>query len=501
MKGRSTSTVALCAFVLCGCGALVEAEAPGKQAAEAAAPGKQAAEKIPITTSSAQAKALYLEGRDLADKLRFTDAHRRYEKAVATDQNFALARLGVAITSANGKEVFDELAKAVALADKVSEGERLLIRAADAAERGDPAQQKAFIVELTKLHPNDERAHHQLGVHYFNVQNWAAAVAAFEKAVRVNPGFSPSYNLLGYAYRFLEAYPKAEETFKKYIQLIPDDPNPYDSYAELLMKMGRFDESIANYEKALKLDRNFVASYVGIGNNQTFMGRGAEARKTYARLAGVARNAEEKRRALFWTASSYIHEGATDEAIAEVEKMLAIALEGGDFGAAGGDHNLIGNILLEAGKPDEAAARFRKQLETVERATLPADVKEQARRNGLFDDARVALAKNDLATAKVRAQEYAGKVSARKVPFEVWQSHEIAGYIALAEKKYTIAVAELRKANEQDPRVLYYLAVALRASGNSAEAAEVAGKAAKFNGLGETYAFVRRKAMDMAAKG
>src|SRR5688572_31006475 len=37
-----------------------------------------------------------------------------------------------------------------------------------------------------------------------------------------------SYNQLGYAYRFLENYAKAEETFKKYIQVIPDDPNPYE---------------------------------------------------------------------------------------------------------------------------------------------------------------------------------------------------------------------------------------------------------------------------------
>ena len=28
----------------------------------------------------------------------------------------------------------------------------------------------------------------------------------------------------------------SEKAFEKYIELIPDDPNPYDSYAELLMQ-------------------------------------------------------------------------------------------------------------------------------------------------------------------------------------------------------------------------------------------------------------------------
>ena len=38
----------------------------------------------------------------------------------------------------------------------------------------------------------------------------------------------------------LSHYDDAEAAFKKYVQLIPDDPNPLDSYAELLMKRGRF---------------------------------------------------------------------------------------------------------------------------------------------------------------------------------------------------------------------------------------------------------------------
>ena len=46
--------------------------------------------KIPITTSSEEARALYLKGRDLAEKLRATDARRFYEQAVAKDKNFAL---------------------------------------------------------------------------------------------------------------------------------------------------------------------------------------------------------------------------------------------------------------------------------------------------------------------------------------------------------------------------------------------------------------------------
>ncbi len=488
MKTRSKITMALCAVALCGLS--VDA---------VAAPKKQKADEIPITTSSEEAKKLYLEGRDLAEKLRATDAHKVFQQAVARDDNFALAHLGLANTSATGNEFFAELARAVALAGRVSEGERLLILGQDAGVRGDPARQRKLYTELTVAFPNDERAFHQLGTHYFGIQDWSAAVGAFEKAIAINPNFSQPYNLLGYGYRFLEKNARAEQAFKKYIQLIPNDPNPYDSYAELLMKMGRFDESIANYEKALKVDPNFVASYVGIGNNQMFMDRGAEARKTFAKLSKVSRNDGEKRQALFWTSTSYLHEGATDKALAEVEKMMTIATEGKDFGAVAGDYNLMGNILLEAGRPDEAAAKFEAQLEAVNKASQPAETKDQARRNNLFNQARVALARKDLGTAKAKAKEYAAKIAAKKIPFEVRQSHELAGYIALAERKYQVAASELEQANQQDPRVLYHFAVALEGAGDR-RAKDAMGKAARFNALGGNYGFVRRKALDKLSK-
>jgi tetratricopeptide (TPR) repeat protein len=486
--GRPNRVTALCALALCG---LTQSAAAGT--------GKRSTGKIPITTSSAEAQELYRKGRDLFEKLRATDAHELYRKAVAADPDFALAHLGLAQSSGAAIEFFDELGRAMALAGKASEGERLLIQSVDAGARGNPVRQKQLLLELTRKYPDDERGHTQLGIYCFTVQDWAGAVGPFERAIQINPRFSAPYNQLGYAYRFLENYAKAEETFKKYIQVIPDDPNPYDSYAELLMKMGRHADSIANYEKALKIDPNFIASYVGIGNNQMFMGRGAEARKTLARLTAAARNDGEKRQALFWTATSYVHEGATDRALAEANKLLAIAIAGNDLNTAAGDHNLMANILLEAGKPAEAAKQFKAQLEAIGKSRSPADVIEQARRNAVFNEARVALAQGDLATAKARARTYAAKVAAKKVPFEVRQTHELAGHIALAEKRYAAAAAELRQANQQDPRVLYHLGVALEGAGDRAAAKQAFRKAGDFNGLAFNYAFVRKKALDHLA--
>ena len=456
-----------------------------------------AADKIPITTSSEEARQLYLKGRDLSEKLRATDARAFFQQAAAKDPGFALAQVGLANSSGTAKEFFDAVARATLLADKASEPERLLICALDAGAKGEPARQTDCLTKLVAACPDDERAHNQMGAYHFGRQDYAAAVAEYRKATAINPAFSQPYNQMGYAYRFLGQYQEAERAFQKYIELIPNDPNPYDSYAELLMKMGRFEESIQSYEKALAVDPNFVASYVGIGNDRVFMGQPAEARKTYAKLLRVARNDGEKLLAHFWTAMSHVHEGQTDAAVAELQKNVEIDQAGNDLVALSGTITLMGNILIEAGRVDAAEAKLREGLATIEKADVATQVKEAAQRQSLFDASRVALARGDTASAKAKATGYAAAVAAKSIPFELRQSHELQGRIALAEKSYTAAAAELRQANQQDPRVLYLTAVALQGQGDLLAAKKVGVQAADFNGLSNTYGYVRGKAQAM----
>ncbi|MEO6325709.1 MAG: tetratricopeptide repeat protein [Thermoanaerobaculia bacterium] len=468
----------------------------------ASAVGAFAAEpksKIPITTMSKPALALYLKGRVLFESLHVTDARKLYEEAAGLDPSFAMAHVGQANTSQNTKDFFEATGRAVALAPKVSEGERLVIAALEAGGKGDVPKQKELLIKLVQAFPNDERAHNLLATVHLGLQEFPAALAEFETATTINPTFSSPYNLLGYTNRAMERYPEAEKAFKKYVELIPNDPNPYDSYAELLMKMGRFEESIKNYQKALSLEPNFISAYVGIGNDLIFMGRTREARAEFAKIEKVARNRNERRQAYLWSALSYVHEGAAEKALAEVGKRFALAQGVRDLGTAAGDANLMGNILLEAGRPDEARVKFGEQLQLIGSANVPAEVKEQARRNGLFDDARVALAKNDIAGASLKAEQYAKLVAAKGRFFEMRQRHELQGRIALAEKNYPLAVAELRQANQQDPRALYLLAVALKESGDPA-ARELALKAANFNGIAPNYPYVRTKAKALLAR-
>ena len=453
-----------------------------------------ASDKVPITTSSPEARDLYLKGRDLAEKLRATDGRRFYEQAAAKDPDFALAHVGLANTAGTTKQFIDAVTRAAALAGRVSEGEKHMVLGLDAAMKGNAAEVLAHYKELVRLFPNDERAHTLLGNLYFGRQEYDAAVKEFVRATAINPSFSQPYNQLGYAYRFLDRLDDAEVAFKKYVQLIPDDPNPHDSYAELLMKRGRFAESIKAYEKALSLDANFVASYAGIGNNYLCEGRTDQARTAFARIAPVARNTGERRLAHFWTAAAYVHEGATDKALAELRAGYALAEAERDSGSMSGDLVQMGDVLREAGRFDDASAKYAEAVKVIDQSGVPQQVKDATRRNHVFEEARLAAARGDLAAARTGTEKYATLIAARKAPFEVRQLHELRGSIALADKRGAEAVKELTQANQQDPRILYLTALAHRESGDAGQAAAFAKKAARFNGLAFNYAFVRTKA-------
>src|SRR2546423_3845240 len=135
-----------------------------------------AARKIPVTTSSEEARKEFLQGRDLNEKLLIQDSIQHFDKAISLDPNFAWAELNRAVVSPTGKEFFDHLKKAVSLADKVSNGEKLLILGTEAGANGNVPKQKEYFDQLGAAYPNDERANFALGGYIFGQQDISRAI-------------------------------------------------------------------------------------------------------------------------------------------------------------------------------------------------------------------------------------------------------------------------------------------------------------------------------------
>jgi tetratricopeptide (TPR) repeat protein len=457
--------------------------------------------KLPVTTRSDEARQEFLQGQDLSDRLLGQESLQHFDKALSLDPEFASAELARANNSATAKDFFDHLKKAVTLDDKASEGEKWLILANEAGANGDTEKQKNYLEKLAAAYPNDERIQFNLGTYYFGQQEIDDAVAHLKKASEIAPNYSPTYNQLGYAYRQKGDYAGAEQAFKKYVELIPNDPNPYDSYAELLLKMGRFEDSQAQYGKALAIDPHFQPSHFGLAGALLYAGKEEEAQAELQKMADQARNDGELRTAYFGMAVIASDDGKYDKALQAMDKEYGVAQKSNDVMSMAADLQAKGNILAEIPRYDEAQRQFDHSFQIVKASSQSQEIKENARLLHEFNLTEIAVWKKDFAAAKAHAEEFRKGAEATKNSVQIKQSHELAGRIALGEKDYATAIAELEQANLQNPRNLFRLSQAYQAKGDAAKAQDYLTKAADFNSLpGLNYAFIRVKARKLAAE-
>jgi tetratricopeptide (TPR) repeat protein len=483
--------VALSALVLSACN---KSDQPGQTAA-ASTGGK-----IPLTTNSEDARKEFLQGQSLADRLLGQESLQHFDRAIALDPDFASAELARANNSPTAHEFFEHLKKAVSLADKASNGEKFLILAGEAATNGDATKQKQYLEQLVAAYPNDERAHFNLANYYAGQQDQVQAIEHYSKSTELAPNFSGAYNSLGYAYRTQGDYADAEQAFRKYIELIPDDPNPYDSYAELLLKMGRFDDSMAQYRKALSIDPHFVPSHFGISADLMYTGKADAAADELQKMAAQSRNDGELRTALFGLCVVAADRGKMDESLKQIDKEYAVAEKKSDVAAMAADLQAKGLITLETQKYDAAAQIFDRSAQMIADSNQSQEIKDRAKLFHHFNLAAVAIARKDFASAKTHAEEFRKGADASKNPALDKQRHELDGRLALAQKDYGQAIAELEQANQQDPRNLYRLGQAYEGQGDTAKAHDLYTRAAGFNSLPQlNYAFIRGKAQKLAA--
>ncbi|MGA9120291.1 MAG: tetratricopeptide repeat protein [Bacteroidota bacterium] len=465
--------------------------------------------EIPITTSSPEAKAQVETAVGLMEQLRFADAVPVLTKAVGLDPDCAYAYYCLAQCATTPNDTRNQIEKAVKLIDKVSTGERLLIQAFAAQINGDMKSAETITRNAVSEYPNDKRARLTLAAVLYGTRDFTGAATELQKAVQIDKSYAPAYNLLGYAEMRIGDLPKAEAAFKQYTTLIPDQPNPHDSYAELLLKEGKYDDAITSYSKALSLDPSFFNSEIGLATAYSFKGMQMEARKHLQKLVDSSPDNGVKIQALNMIAATYIEEGQFDKAMEELNKSHDIAVAEKDPVLAANILVLLGRTALQSGtidaskgtylkirtpvtaKVDQAATYFDDAQRVIHDANLPKGVIDLTDAGTMVNNVEVALAKNDIAGAKSIAKRFE-EVAAQNNQDQIQRSlHQIRGMIAIADMKYADAVTELNQTNLRDPLNMYRLAEAYEGAGNATKAKELRNDIRNFNEISFNLAFVR----------
>ncbi|MDH3374987.1 MAG: tetratricopeptide repeat protein [Gammaproteobacteria bacterium] len=450
-----------------------------------------AAAKVPITTTSDEAREHYIQGRALLDDLHAVDANEAFAQAVAADDGFAMGYYMLAQTAQSTADYFDAASKANERAGSASEGEQLYIAALYAASQNDQEAQLDALTKLVAMYPQDERVHMQLGYYMNGQQDFAGAVEHYRHATAINPDFASAYNALGYAYRSLGDLDSARDSFARYIELIPDEANPYDSYAELLMEMGEYDESIANYRKALAIEPGFAASYAGISINESLKGEAELAQEAADQMLARARNFAERQGAMFSSVTSHLFAGNYDAATEVCETMLAEAEVKGDRAAMAFISDYMGDMMLVSGEPARAEEYYDAALDYRLQAGFNEANRAQAARTHLFKTAIAAMNMDDAEAAATRVAEYNAAAQMNGTAFEKRRINELSAFLAMYNEEYESAAVFFGEANQLDPIVLYWAAVIHADLGHTDQAIDLATRAANRNTLSPNLPFFR----------
>ncbi len=453
--------------------------------------------RIPVSTSVVEARTAYEQALALMDSLHYNESRQYLEQALKHDPDFALAHLLKARTAVSADEFFASLASAERVIDQVSLGEQLVIKAFRAATNGDAEQQLAILRKLVALYPADETAHLRLGIYHVTEQQFAEAVDSFRRSIELSGDYAPAYNMLGYAHRGLKDFDSAREAFQRYIELVPDEPNPYDSYAELLMEAGNYDESIASYRKSLAINPNFFPSLAGISINEALRGNAEQAVVVAEQMLERSRNLPERQMATARLVGAHIHNEDHDSALKAIDQLAEAGRAGDNNLVVADAEELAADILLLKGDSESAMNLYQSALDRRLDSDLHPPLKQQARRKFLYRATLAALQSGwSMRTAEFVAR-YRSEARSGGNASERQRIHELEGYAALVQEDYEKAIERLTMANPLSPVVHYFTAVAYQGADDLEAARQHAYIAAYRNTLAPSLPYFRRQALQM----
>jgi tetratricopeptide (TPR) repeat protein len=435
--------------------------------------------EIPITTTSDEARQLFLQARDRLENAEIGKAATLFDQAIQKDPGFALA-YAMRSQSGGGSAVTREnREKAMALIGKVSMGERLMIHYIDAQAGGQTALGKQYLDSLLASFPQDKRIQLLAGVYYRGLADYRKSVMYYEQAVKLDSTYAPPYNLLGYDNMSLGNADAAEKAFKSYIRLLPSSPNPRDSYAEFLRMRGRYDESIEQYKKVLDMDASFTSSMVGIGDCYVQKGDTKKAREYYQAFIDKTPQINDKLSGYYSVATSYVMEGKIPEATKALQDCRELALKENQNSSAVWAVGYQGYLLSSLGKPMDGLKKYDEAVQLTKTLTLT----DRARENlGFWSNYWLSygyLESKNIAKAKEYIAAFGKDVDRRRNPGEDNVLKAAQGYLDIKEGRFDEGIQKLSSVPEE-PFTLYALALAYAKKGDKKNAGIMIDKLGKW---------------------
>ncbi|MEW7278250.1 tetratricopeptide repeat protein [Aquimarina sp. 2201CG1-2-11] len=211
---------------------------------------------IPITTSSEKAKEHFKKARYLVQNGIDGNPIAHYKKAIELDPNFVRMHNFISIYSPDDtvKKQHHQFAKKYK--HLVSKEEQMLVDATEYRLQNPDDIYEKKLFELANICTSDKYLYHTICFLLFR-KNPELAIKAGEFSVSLDNNYGSGYNILGYAYINNNELDKARKAFDNFIRCEPKNGNAYDSKADLLLQLGKYEEALKLKQKAYQLAPSF----------------------------------------------------------------------------------------------------------------------------------------------------------------------------------------------------------------------------------------------------
>jgi tetratricopeptide (TPR) repeat protein len=130
--------------------------------------------------------------------------------------------------------------------------------------RGKSEEAKQWSQRALKFNPQNYRAWYQLGLIESKTDK-TAAMADYEKAISIQGNFAPLRRDLGVLYFQQQDYPRAAEHLAKAAELGLNDAPLYNFLGISYGHTGRLARAVESYKQALVLDANLAEAHLNLG--------------------------------------------------------------------------------------------------------------------------------------------------------------------------------------------------------------------------------------------
>ncbi len=141
---------------------------------------------------------------------------------------------------------------------------------------------------------------------------------AASTALKLKPRLADAHVSLGYInFRYRWNWTRAEEEFKRALDLDDLNPQAHDWYADFLEAMGRSDEAVKQMERAVALDRNAVWINADLGLAYCYADQFDAAINQLNKTLSLANKGEDLAQTHNYLGLTYERKGMLDQALAE----------------------------------------------------------------------------------------------------------------------------------------------------------------------------------------